>query len=848
MINSFEKSNLWQLTLGLADNEDIERLRNSYFDFRRKIEPLVKNIEFEIPGLTIHDISHIDSLWEVADQIIGENYYLNPIEAYVLGGSFLLHDAAHVSAAYNGGFTALKERDEWKDLISLKYNNIEPEKNSELEKRALFEIVRQLHAKQARNLIQQSWKSETNQNYYFLIADEEIRDYYSEIIGEIAESHHWSAKKVNDSFSNRVINPPAFFKSTNWEVDPLKIAFILRTTDASHIDSRRAPTYAFNILTPQGLSKDHWHFQNKLGRAKLVDGENLRVSSGSSFNENERNAWWLAFDTARMINRELKDANSFLIESGRPPLAAKSVLGAESPKSFSKYVLANNWEPEDISVHVSNLPRLISTLGGKALYGENKYVALRELIQNGFDAIIAARNLGYLESFEGHITIQLNKIDNESWMLNISDNGLGMSRYVLSDVLLDFGKSLWNHDTVRYEHPKLAQTGFSSIGQFGIGFYSAFMISNHVKIITHRYKLKSDESNSHWKLTFPNGLEERPFISKPNEQEELKKHGTTISLRIENETLNDLLIPEEEEEEKEIISEEKMQGKLKKIIKLIFPACEIDIYLITKEKTEKIISANDWLEISDIDLLRRIHNKSKEKKLYPLKVNGRTVGRLRITSHYYFLINEYPPLIVSYKGARAGQIYGLDGLCLSFENNEKAERNDALPNYPLESWIDWAREIVSSESMLSIDLLLKLHILLPNDDLNVWFISNKRCSLSDIKNLLISSDEILFHIGDLEYDDDDSVRKTDFERDLMLENNVIVSHSNSVYHFHEAFTFDKVIEKYNLPRVSYAEKLEDLIKEIWGDFEEKEEYEVIGLVNNTEIMRRVTKYSKVTFK
>ncbi|WP_251280111.1 HD domain-containing protein, partial [Enterobacter hormaechei] len=91
--------------------------------------------------------------------------------AYVLGGSFLLHDAAHVSAAYNGGFTALKERDEWKDLISLKYNNIEPEKNSELEKRALFEIVRQLHAKQARNLIQQSWKSETNQNYYFLIAD-----------------------------------------------------------------------------------------------------------------------------------------------------------------------------------------------------------------------------------------------------------------------------------------------------------------------------------------------------------------------------------------------------------------------------------------------------------------------------------------------------------------------------------------------------------------------------------------------------------------------------------------------------------------------------------------------------
>ncbi|EJD6312429.1 hypothetical protein CFY86_02155 [Raoultella ornithinolytica] len=850
MINAFEKSNLWQLTLGLADNEDIARLRNSYFDFRRKIEPLVKNIEFEIPGLTIHDISHIDSLWEVADQIIGERPYLNPIESYILGGAFLLHDAAHVSAAYNGGFTALKERDEWKDLISLKYNNIEPEKNSESEKMALFEIVRQLHAKQARNLIQQSWKSETNQNYYFLIADEEIRDYYSEIIGEIAESHHWSAKKVNDNFSGRIINPPAFFKNTNWEVDPLKIAFILRTTDASHIDSRRAPTYAYNILTPQGLSRDHWHFQNKLGRAKLVDGENLRISSGSSFNEDERNAWWLAFDTARMINRELKDANNFLIESGRPPLAAKSVLGAESPKSFSKYVLANNWEPEDISVHVSNLPRLISTLGGKALYGENKYVALRELIQNGFDAIIAARNLGYLESFEGHITIQLNKIDNKSWMLNITDNGLGMSRYVLSDILLDFGKSLWNHDAVRYEHPKLAQTGFSSIGQFGIGFYSAFMISNYVKIITHRYKLKSDESNSHWKLTFPNGLEERPFISKPNNQEELKKHGTTISLRIEDETLNDLLIKKKEDifSEEKIISKEEIHDEFKKLIMWIFPASEIDLHLITKEKSERIISANDWLTISDKDLLIRVNNQNTDQKLYPLKIDGRTVGRVRITNHSYYLINECSPLIVSFKGARAGKIYGLDGLCLSFENNGKAERNDALPNYPLESWVDWAKEIVNSEPMLSIQFLLKLHVLLPNDDLNVWLDSHSRCSLKEIKKMLVVSDEILFHNGSIDYDDDDGVRRSDFEDDLMLVNNIIIINSKTSYYFNDEFTFEKLIEKFNLPRVSYVEKLEGLIKETWGEFEENEDYETIGLVDGTEIIRSVTKYSKVTSK
>ncbi|EPJ8150793.1 hypothetical protein LJ627_005473, partial [Citrobacter freundii] len=200
---------------------------------------------------------------------------------------------------------------------------------------------------------------------------------------------------------------------------------------------------------------------------------------------------------------------------------------------------------------------------------------------------------------------------------------------------------------------------------------------------------------------------------------------------------------------------------------------------------EKIITANDWLTISDKELLTRINNKNKDKKLYPLKIDGRTVGRLRITDYSYFLIDEHSPLIVSYKGARAGKIYGLDGLCLSFENNGKAERNDALPNYPLESWVDWAREMVNSESMLSIDLLLKLHVLLPNDDLNVWLTSNKRCSLSEIKNILVASDEILFHNGDLDYDDDDNVRRTDFERDLILEDNVIIIHSNSIYYLNE---------------------------------------------------------------
>ncbi|MBA2593659.1 MAG: hypothetical protein M3495_02490 [Pseudomonadota bacterium] len=53
-----------------------------------------------MPGLTVHDITHLDALWRVADQIAGPDYPINPAEAFVLGGAFLLHDAAHVMAGH----------------------------------------------------------------------------------------------------------------------------------------------------------------------------------------------------------------------------------------------------------------------------------------------------------------------------------------------------------------------------------------------------------------------------------------------------------------------------------------------------------------------------------------------------------------------------------------------------------------------------------------------------------------------------------------------------------------------------------------------------------------------------
>jgi hypothetical protein len=81
---------------------------------------------------------------------------MNPAEAFVLGGAILLHDAAHVLAAYPGGLTEIQGTTEWKDLIAQRFDNVNPDYGTERGKAAVFEVLRHLHAEQAGKLLRRS--------------------------------------------------------------------------------------------------------------------------------------------------------------------------------------------------------------------------------------------------------------------------------------------------------------------------------------------------------------------------------------------------------------------------------------------------------------------------------------------------------------------------------------------------------------------------------------------------------------------------------------------------------------------------------------------------------------------
>ena len=131
----------------------------------------------------------------------------------------------------------------------------------------------------------------------------------------------------------------------------------------------------------------------------------------------------------------------------------------------------------------------------KWLYSE-KDIFLREIVSNASDAITKLRRLESLGIRDGsgeeyRITVAL---DPEAGTLTVSDNGIGMSEEELTKYICSIALSGAVDFISKYEgESDGAKNGI--IGHFGLGFYSAFMVSESVEVITKSY---TDAPAIHW--------------------------------------------------------------------------------------------------------------------------------------------------------------------------------------------------------------------------------------------------------------------------------------------------------------------------------------------------------------
>jgi len=142
-----------------------------------------------------------------------------------------------------------------------------------------------------------------------------------------------------------------------------------------------------------------------------------------------------------------------------------------------------------INVSVENIFPLIK----KFLYSDQE-IFLRELISNATDALTKMQHLSSIGEVKGEIgdpIIEL-KIDKKAKKLHIIDNGVGMTSDEVKKYINDVAFSGAEEFLEKYKETS-KETGI--IGHFGLGFYSSFMVSDKVEIITKSYK---DEPAAHW--------------------------------------------------------------------------------------------------------------------------------------------------------------------------------------------------------------------------------------------------------------------------------------------------------------------------------------------------------------
>ena len=154
----------------------------------------------------------------------------------------------------------------------------------------------------------------------------------------------------------------------------------------------------------------------------------------------------------------------------------------------------------------------------------NKEIFLREIISNASDAIdkLYYQSLTDREIKINHKDLEINiTIDKENKKLIISDNGCGMTKDELENNLGTIAKSGSLNFKQENEHKK----NIDIIGQFGVGFYSAFMVSKKIEVISKAYE--SEESYK-WSSEGIDGY--------TIEKIEKKSYGTDVILYIKDDT------------------------------------------------------------------------------------------------------------------------------------------------------------------------------------------------------------------------------------------------------------------------------------------------------------------------
>lgn len=834
-----------------------EFFRDRYLAMREKAAVLVSQIAQAMPGLTVHDLSHLDALWETASLVSEGAISVSPAEAFVFGASVLLHDSAMSLAAYPNGLEQLKLTVAWKDTVTALLGDGEHGEgilNSpppQVSDRAIPEVLRQLHAQQASALAKQGWVTASGDTVY-LIDDAELRFFYGETIGQIAHSHWWSISRIEQELSEDL---GAFPSKTKSRIDRVKLACLLRIADALHLDQRRAPRFLRALAQPKGLSALHWTFQERLA-VPHIEHEAVVFTAGAPFEPSDADAWWLAYDTVSAVNKELVEVD-LLMQNRASGLffRARRVKGAGSPESLSKTIQTRGWRPVDTQLRVSDIPKIVETLGGAKLYGDDPTIVLRELIQNSSDAIQARRRYQARRDNWGEISVSISKKPDGHW-LTVEDNGIGMSERVITGPLIDFGTSFWRSTLATQEFPGLIAKGMNAIGRYGIGFFSVFMIGSVVRVISRRFDQGEEAARV---LEFRDGTASRPILLQAGKGSAPIDGGTRVEVLLKSDPSAKGGLLHSGKYDETFMS-------LRQLVASLAPSVSVSIVVDEDGTASPTVSSGDWLSLGDEDLLARLDPlakaevRARERKLAHhtairtiLDEDGKPLARACIKPSQMFSPARG---WVTVGGLRTARLANVQGLFVG--EAVTASRNSALPSVLKEKLAEWATEQARIASDLKSDELAKANcaeiVLECGGKLEglpiVRWGQNEWLNSEELAVRLATMTEInVWFEGDFTYDEDlDDVHPREFRSEFEIGSSVLVvpKHDGSMLtvgrqHWPRVLTGQPRVNVSNL-----AMHFLSVLATAWGEeVEEGSEDREVGKVGDAPITRCIKVFRRI---
>lgn len=445
-------------------------------DLRDVVSIEVSRINELFPEYTPHDENyHLKRLFFIADELLGDNLInqMNATELFLLAVSLYAHD--------------------WGMAISLEEKNIilngESENNDKFcllddECARIINFCKERETTTA-SLGIEHWREYVRLTHAFR-SGKRIRRHFETINLGIADyacricEGHWLDFNIIEDYTSYPTNA-----SINRDVVNVKaITLYVRLVDLLDLGEDRTPFILWKFVAPRNsFSKMEWQKHRCLQPVtfpKYQNGRYIQVDGST----NDHNVYMSIKDMERYINDQFRLSSDIINRMNH-------IYHKLDISHISWRIAATGFKPIAVQFEFER-NRMFDILGDD-IYNGNPYVFVRELLQNAIDAIqmrIEILNKFNDVTFCPRIDINIEE-DFEKYIVQVSDNGIGMDEYIIKNYLAVAGRSYYKSSDFRKEGVEM-----DPISRFGIGILSCFMVADYIEIETRREPNMNGESES----------------------------------------------------------------------------------------------------------------------------------------------------------------------------------------------------------------------------------------------------------------------------------------------------------------------------------------------------------------